>query len=115
VLVLKGEIFIMTGHYCEVSAYAGYKANERPLYFTIDDQRLEFRDIISKWAEPEKDFFKVVEDDGRVYTLAGAGNRICGSLKTFRKDGNFIKRNAFKFFSSLNCTHKMLIHPTISF
>jgi len=68
--VFKGKIFIMTGHYCEVSAYAGYKANERPLYFTIDDQRLEVRDIISRWAEPEKDFFKVVADDGRVYTLS---------------------------------------------
>jgi hypothetical protein len=89
---------MMAGYYCKVSAYAGYKANERPLYFTIkptaadaldspvkqgndeleeldsrsnaDEQRLEVRDIISRWAEPEKDFFKVIADDGREYTLS---------------------------------------------
>lgn len=90
----------MTGHYSKVIAYSGYKANERPLSFTInpaasracldspvnpstvlravsglngpgnddfevfsclsniDDQRLEVRDLIYSWAEPEKDLFK---------------------------------------------------------
>jgi hypothetical protein len=89
---------MMAGYYCKVIAYAGYKANERPLYFTIlptvinayqdspgkpgngglevlersniDEQRHEVRDIISRWAEPDKDFFKVKADDGRVYTLS---------------------------------------------
>ena len=121
----------MDRHYCKVTAYAGYKANERPLYFTIlptvlnayldspvpgpdlalnaqrmaqsarrkynmrartissaragkpgnddlevlersntDEQRHEIRYIISRWAEPEKDFFKVIADDGREYTLS---------------------------------------------
>ncbi len=121
----------MDRHYCKVTAYAGYKANERPLYFTIlptvsntyldspvpgpdlalesscssfkvsdkasiydnnsyraragkpendslevlerrntDEQRHEVLDIISRWAEPDKDFFKVIADDGRVYTLS---------------------------------------------
>jgi len=54
----------------KVTAYSGYKANERPLYFTIDDQRLEVRDIICRWVEPEKDFFKVIADDNKVYTLS---------------------------------------------
>ncbi|MFH2011749.1 MAG: hypothetical protein ABIJ37_03440 [Pseudomonadota bacterium] len=53
----------MTGYYTNVTAYSGYKANERPLSFTIDDQRLEVRDIVCRWAEPEKDFFKVIADD----------------------------------------------------
>jgi hypothetical protein len=60
----------VTGHYCKVNAYSGYKANERPLSFTIDDKRLEVRDLISRWAEPEKDFFKVIADDDKVYTLS---------------------------------------------
>jgi len=57
-------------HYCKVTAYSGYKANERPLSFTIDDNMLEVRDIISRWAEPEKDFFKVIADDDKAYTLS---------------------------------------------
>ncbi len=103
-------VFVVDRHYCKVTAYAGYKANERPLYFTIlptvsntyldspvpgetgfafhgaskpgndglevlertntDEQRHEVLDIISRWAGPEKDFFKVIADDGRVYTLS---------------------------------------------
>ena len=54
----------------KVTAYSGYKANERPLFFTIDDQRLEVRDIICRWVEPDKDFFKVIADDDKVYTLS---------------------------------------------
>jgi hypothetical protein len=54
----------------EVTAYSGYKANERPLDFTIDNQRLKVRDIISRWVEPEKDFFKVIADDDKIYTLS---------------------------------------------
>ena len=60
----------MTGYCHKVTAYSGYKANERPISFTIDDNRLEIKDIICRWAEPEKDFFKVIADDGKVYTLS---------------------------------------------
>jgi hypothetical protein len=95
---LRIGVFVVDRHYCKVTAYAGYKANERPLYFSIlptvsntyldspvkpgndglevlerrnnDEQRHEVRDIISRWTEPDKDFFKVIADDGRVYTLS---------------------------------------------
>ena len=60
----------MTEHYPKVTVYSGYKANERPLSFTIDDQRLEVRDIVSRWAEPDKDFFKVIANDDKIYTLS---------------------------------------------
>jgi len=53
-----------------VTAYSGYKAKERPLSFTIDDKRLEVRDILCRWAEPEKDFFKIIADDDKEYTLS---------------------------------------------
>lgn len=60
----------MARHYPKVTAYSGYKANERPLSFTIDNQELEVRDIISMWKDPEKDYFKVLADDEKVYTLS---------------------------------------------
>jgi hypothetical protein len=60
----------MSGHYIKVTAYSGYKGNERPLSFIIDDQRHEVRDIVSRWAEPDKDFFKIIADDYKVYTLS---------------------------------------------
>ncbi|SPD74430.1 conserved hypothetical protein [uncultured Desulfobacterium sp.] len=60
----------MSGHPIKVTAYSGYKANERPLSFVVNDQRYEVRAIISIWAEPEKDFFKVISDDKKIYTLS---------------------------------------------
>ncbi len=54
----------------KVTSYSGYKANERPLSFTIGDQRLEIRQIISIWVEPEKDFFRIIAEDKKIYTLS---------------------------------------------
>jgi hypothetical protein len=53
----------------EVSAYSGYKANERPLSFVIDQERIEVRDVIDRWYGEEHDYFKVLAGDGRVYLL----------------------------------------------
>ncbi|MDY7038404.1 MAG: hypothetical protein SV375_19880 [Thermodesulfobacteriota bacterium] len=60
----------MIGRDIKVIAYSGYKANERPLSFTIDDQRLEVRDIMGRWVEADKDFFKVIANDNKIYTLS---------------------------------------------
>jgi len=53
----------------EVVAYSGYKANERPLYFVLDEEKLEVKNTIDKWYGVEHDYFKVLADDGRVYLL----------------------------------------------
>ncbi len=53
----------------EVVAYSGYKANESPLYFVLDEEKLEVKNTIDKWYGVEHDYFKVLADDGRVYLL----------------------------------------------
>lgn len=53
----------------EVVAYSGYKANERPLYFILDQKRLEVQNVIDRWYGVEHDYFKVLADDGKVYLL----------------------------------------------
>ena len=52
-----------------VVAYSGYKANERPLYFFLDDRRLEVRSIINRWYGEDQDYFKVLADDGKIYQM----------------------------------------------
>ena len=52
-----------------VSAYSGYKANERPEFIMLDKRRLRILNIIEKWTEPEKDYFKVLADDGKGYVI----------------------------------------------
>ncbi len=53
----------------EVVAYSGYKANERPLYLVLDEQRLEVKNTLDTWYGVEHDYFKVLADDGKVYLL----------------------------------------------
>lgn len=53
----------------DVVAYSGYKANERPLYFLMDNAKLEVTNIIDRWYGVEHDYFKVLADDGKVYLL----------------------------------------------
>jgi hypothetical protein len=53
----------------EVVAYSGYKANERPLYLVLDEQRLEVKKTLDTWYGVEHDYFKVLADDGKVYLL----------------------------------------------
>jgi hypothetical protein len=53
----------------EVIAYSGYKANERPLSFTMNNRKLEVTSIIDRWYGEEHDYFKVLADDGKVYQL----------------------------------------------
>jgi len=58
----------------EVSAYSGYKANERPLSFVLDQERIEVRDVLDRWYGEEHDYFKVLAGDGRVYLLGWQRN-----------------------------------------
>jgi len=53
----------------EVIAYSGYKANERPLHFVLDGQKIEVESVIDRWYGVEHDYFKVAASDGRVYLL----------------------------------------------
>ena len=53
----------------EVSAYSGYKANERPLYFVLEQQKMEVRKVLGRWVGQDHNYFKVLADDGRVYLL----------------------------------------------
>jgi len=53
----------------KVIAYSGYKANERPVCFILDDKRFEIKEILARWYGPDHDYFKVLADDGIAYLL----------------------------------------------
>ncbi len=57
------------GTMIEVSAYSGYRANERPLYFVLECQRVDVEEILDRWYGEDYDFFKILGNDGRVYLL----------------------------------------------
>ena len=53
----------------EVVAYSGYKANERPVYFLLEDRKKEIIEISNRWIGPDHDYFRVIADDGLQYQL----------------------------------------------
>ena len=53
----------------DVVAYSGYKANERPLYFIVNDRKLDVVNIIDRWYGLEHDYYKVLADEAKVYLL----------------------------------------------
>jgi hypothetical protein len=40
----------------EVTAYSGYKANERPLCFVFGHSKMIIKRIMKRWVEPRQDF-----------------------------------------------------------
>ncbi|MBW1722379.1 MAG: hypothetical protein JRH13_08295 [Deltaproteobacteria bacterium] len=53
----------------KVMAYSGYKANERPLYFFLDEKRITVKEVIDRWYGPECDYYKVLADNETVYMI----------------------------------------------
>lgn len=60
----------------QVEAYAGYKADETPRRFCLEDQWLEVVEVLDRWYQaagnpewPRADYFKVRAADGHDYLL----------------------------------------------
>jgi hypothetical protein len=52
-----------------VTAYSGYKANERPRDFTVDEDVYEIAEVEDRWYEPEAMYFRVRSIEGKRYIL----------------------------------------------
>ena len=52
-----------------VDAYSGYKANERPRRFIVDEAVYEIASLLDRWYEPSMMYFKVQSTEGKTYLL----------------------------------------------
>src|SRR5262244_630830 len=50
-------------------AYSGYKANERPRQFTLDEVVYEIDAVLDQWYERSATYFKVLSTEGKTYLL----------------------------------------------
>ena len=53
----------------QVHAYSGFKANERPQSFVLNDRPYEVREVCDQWYGPESSYFKVRAEDQNFYIL----------------------------------------------
>ncbi|MBI4459156.1 MAG: hypothetical protein HY648_03730 [Acidobacteria bacterium] len=68
-----------------VSSYSGYKANERPQRFLLDEHAYQVEEVLDQWYGPETVYFKVRANDGNVYILKYDSVSEEWSLESFRQ------------------------------
>jgi hypothetical protein len=72
-----------------VECYAGYKADERPLRFTLGSARgartLEVKEVLDQWYGVGYRCFKVLADDGDIYILRHQEAEDVWNLDSFRR------------------------------
>ncbi|MBI3895948.1 MAG: hypothetical protein HY313_08445 [Acidobacteria bacterium] len=68
-----------------VSAYSGYKGNERPTTFVLGDYSYHVEEILDQWYGLEATYFKVRADDRNIYILKYDSGSEEWSLESFRQ------------------------------
>jgi hypothetical protein len=53
----------------QVESYAGYKGEEYPLRFRMQNHLLEIEEVVDRWYGPDDVYFRVRASDGNVYVL----------------------------------------------
>ena len=71
----------------QVEAYAGHRAEERPLRFTLQRHAFEVVEILDRWYGPDHAYFKVRADDANIYILKYSTVADEWSLEMFRQGG----------------------------
>jgi hypothetical protein len=72
----------------KVECYAGYKANERPVAFSLGKRRMRVKEIIDQWYGPDHTYFKVMSEDENTYILRYSANEDRWEL-VFFNDGDY--------------------------
>ncbi|MGD0842206.1 MAG: hypothetical protein ABSA32_13710 [Candidatus Acidiferrales bacterium] len=67
-----------------VECYAGYRADERPLRFTLRDRVFEIHEVEDRWYSPGAVYFRVLADDGNFYVLRHEEGIDVWTLDAFR-------------------------------
>jgi len=53
----------------KVSCYSGYRANERPINFTVRGRNLLVEEIIDRWYGVNHSYFKILANDQKIYLI----------------------------------------------
>jgi hypothetical protein len=63
----------------KVECYSGYRVNERPVAFSINERdytrSFKIREVIDRWFGETADYFKVIADDENIYLLKYDGRQ----------------------------------------
>lgn len=72
----------------KVECYSGYKANQKPLAFSLGKKKMKVKDIMDQWVGPDHTYFKVLAEDTNIYILRHSAVRDEWKL-VFFNEGNY--------------------------
>ena len=72
----------------KVECYAGYKADQHPVRFTLGDHVLQVKEVEDQWYSPNAIYFRVRASDGNTYVLRHDEQNDSWSLDAFRAGEN---------------------------
>lgn len=67
-----------------VECHAGYRADERPVRFSLGEQSLEVESVDDSWQSPGETFFRVRASGGNLYVLCHSHGQDLWTLDAFR-------------------------------
>ncbi|HVA94025.1 MAG TPA: hypothetical protein VNI36_03900 [Candidatus Dormibacteraeota bacterium] len=67
-----------------VECYAGYRADQRPVRFTLRGHNFEIAEVQDQWYSPDAIYFRVRTEDGDYFILRHDETRDVWSLDAFR-------------------------------
>jgi hypothetical protein len=67
-----------------VECYSGYRAEERPLRFTLGGRHYEVVHVDDQWYSPHARYFRVLAEDGNLYVLQHDERQDAWTLHAFR-------------------------------
>ena len=68
-----------------VECYAGFRGEQEPRQFWLGERRLTVREIVDRWIEPGRRWFKARADDGDTYILRHDEGAGAWELAAFRR------------------------------
>jgi hypothetical protein len=68
----------------QVQCYAGHRADQRPIRFTIRGREFEVASVDDQWYDPNAIYFRVRADDGNLYVLRHDEIQDVWTLDAFR-------------------------------
>jgi hypothetical protein len=73
----------------KVESYSGYRADERPLRFWLDNQLLVIAEVEDRWYSPGETYVRVRAQNGDRYVLRHVEAQDVWSIESFRTYVNF--------------------------
>lgn len=68
----------------KVECYAGHRADQRPVRFSLNECPYEVQEVLDCWYSPEARYFRVRANDGNLYVLKHNETQDSWSLESFR-------------------------------